>query len=392
MKITRLEVITYQRPNHHIPWNLLKVHTDEGITGYGEPVLEGRARTVLTAVDELGDYIIGKDPLEINRLWQDMYHGSFYRGGPIMTSALSGVEQALWDISGKWYKVPAYDLMGGKVRDRIRMYAHARPLPENDTPQGWADAALKRKEEGFNAVKVMVVGYDKTTGERTPVRRFENPARVTAMADRIGAIRQAVGNDFDIAVELHGMYSPMLAKEFIKEIEQYRPMWIEEPVLPDNDDLMAEIAQMTHIPIAAGERLYSRWDFRKLLELHGCEIIQPDVSHAGGIWELKMIAAMAEVNFCGIAPHCPLGAVALAACLQVDASTINFFIQEHNTLGSELLKEPFQLDKDGFIPVPAGPGLGIEIDDEKFKTIINKDARGHLPWFSDKLDGSFLSL
>jgi galactonate dehydratase len=215
MKITKLEVIAYQRENHNIPWNLLKVHTDEGVTGLGEPVLEGRARTVLTAVDELGDYIIGKDPLEVRRLWQDMFHGSFYRSGNILASAVSGVEQALWDVSGKWYGVPAYDLMGGKVRDRIRMYAHARPSPGNDTPEGWADAAMARKNEGFNAVKVMVVGYDRETKDRTPVRRFENPKRVSDMADRIGAVRGAAGNDFDIAVELHGMYSPSLAKEFI---------------------------------------------------------------------------------------------------------------------------------------------------------------------------------
>ena len=392
MKITQLEVITYQISDRHIPWNLLKVHTDEGVTGLGEPVLEGRARTVLTAVDELGDYVIGKDPLEVRRRWQDMFHGSFYRNGNIMASAVSGVEQALWDISGKWHNVPAYSLMGGKARDRIRMYAHAGPPPDRDTPEGWAEAVLKRKAEGFNAVKVMVVGYDKESKELNPVRRFENPKRVAEMADRIGAMRQAAGDDFDIAVELHGMFSPSLAKVFIKEIEQYHPFWVEEPMLPDNDDMMADIVRSTHIPIATGERLFTRWGIRKLIEQHGCEVLQPDVCHAGGIWELKMMAAMAEVNFCGVAPHCPMGAVALAASFQVDASTINFIIQEHNTLGGELLKEPFRLDGDGYIPVPDKPGLGVEIDEEKFQTLIRKDARGHLPWYEDKIDGSFLSL
>ena len=398
MKITKLEVVTYLRDNalgnppRAIPWNLLKVHTDEGVIGLGEPTLEGRARTAAMAVDELGDYIIGKDPLEVRRRWQDMFHGSFYRSGNIMASAVSGVEQALWDISGKWYGVPAYELMGGKVRDRIRMYAHARPSADNDTPEGWANAVLARKAEGFNAVKVMVVGYDKQTGDRTPVRRSEPPARVYAMADKIGAIRKAVGNDFDIAIELHGMFSPMLAKEFIKEVEQYRPMWIEEPMLPDNDDLMADIAGSTHLPIATGERLFTRWGFRKLMELHGCEVIQPDVCHAGGIWELKMIAAMAEVNFCGIAPHNPMGPVALAASFQVDAMAPNFLIQEHISLGENIITEPFKLDKDGFVPVPTKPGLGVEIDEENFKTLIQKEARGHLNWFADKDDGSFLSL
>ena len=381
MKITGLELIPYRLDTARIPWNLLKVHTDEGIVGYGEPVLEGRARTVATAVKELGDYIIGKDPRDIERLWQDMYKGSFYRGGCILGSAVSGVEHALWDIAGKWYNVPAYKLMGGAVRDKIRMYAwaHGSSIEES------VAAVRARKEQGFNAIK--------TQGSNDPLRIVESPKEIAKMADRIGAMREAAGDEMDIGVDFHGRFSPAMAKLFIKEIEQYHPMFIEEPVLPDNDDVMADIARSTHIPIATGERLYTRWGFRGIVEKRAAAIIQPDVCHCGGILELKKIAAMAEVNYCGVAPHNPMGAIALSASFQADASTINFFIQEHTTLGEGVLKTPFKLDDKGFIAIPEGPGLGIEVDEEALERVRIPDEHegmsSHLGLWRNPEDGSF---
>ena len=380
MKITKLEIITYKlNPDRGIPWNLLKVHTDEGIVGYGEPVLEGRAATVKAAVNELGDYIIGKNPLDIERLWQDMYHGSFYRGGPILTSAVSGVEQALWDITGKWRGLPANKLMGGRVRNRIRMYAwvHAQGA---DT-KNYVDGILERKKQGFTAVKV--------GGTDVPLRIIDTPEMLLTLADRIGAMREAVGPEFDIAIDLHGRFSPAMAKLYIKEVEQYRPMFIEEPIMPGNDDIMADIAKRTFIPIATGERLFTRWGFKGVVEKRAAAILQPDVCHCGGIMEMRKIAAYGEVNHCGLAPHNPMGAVALAASFTVDATAQNFVIQEHTTFGEGILKEPFKLDKDGYVPVSDKPGLGIEVDEEAVAQLAKNTDGPHLPTFIDRDDGSF---
>jgi len=377
MKITKLEVTTYLVKGERamIPWNLLKVYTDEGIVGYGEPVLEGRAKTVKTAVYELGDYIIGKDPRNVERLWQEMYKGSFYRGGPILASAVSGVEQALWDISGKYYGVPAYKLMGGAVRDKIRIYSWVF----DETAEDAAKQACAKKEMGYNAIK--------TLGSPEPLRIIDSPKVLLKLADRIGQIRQAIGNEMDIGVDFHGRFTPAMAKLMIKEIEQYHPMFIEEPILPGNDDLMADIARSTHIPIATGERLYTRWGFKNIIEKRAAAIIQPDVCHCGGILELKKIAAMAEVNFCGVAPHNPMGPIALAASFQADASTINFFIQEQTNMGEGILKEPFKLEN-GFVNVPTKPGLGVEIDENAI-SLMKDEGNDHLGVFYDRDDSSF---
>ena len=380
MKITKLEVLHYVAPNMKIAykplsWNLLKVSTDEGIVGYGEPILEGRARTVATAVHELGDYIIGKDPRDIERLWQDMYKGSFYRGGPILASAVSGVEQALWDITGKWYGVPVYKLLGGAVRDKIRVYSWVFGEKDEDYVEG----ALDRQRKGFNAMKMLAC--------HEPLRYIETPAKVGELADRVGKVRQAVGKDFDIAIDLHGRFSPAMAKLYIKEVEQYSPMFIEEAILPGNHDVMADIARSTHIPLATGERLFGRWGYRDVIEKRAATILQPDVCHCGGILELKKIAAMGEVNYCAVAPHNPMGPVAFAASLQCDAGTINFLIQEQSHMGEGVLKEPF-VQKDGFVDVPTKPGLGIEIDEEKFSQLLD-DGSGHLDHWYDPDDGSF---
>ena len=384
MKITKLEIITAQPF-----WNLLKVSTDESarirgggdgggelLYGVGEPLVEGRARTVAAAVDELGDMIIGKDPLDVARLWEIMYKGSFYRGGPVLSSAVSGVEQALWDIAGKYNGVPAYKLLGGRVRDRIRMYAwiHGDGIEET------VRAAKQRVAQGFNAIKM--------TAANGPLKIVASPEELSQMADRIGAVREAVGNSVDVGVDFHGRFSPSNAALLIKEIEQYRPMFVEEPVLPDNVDVMADIARSTHIPIAAGERRFTRWGFKEILEKRAAQILQPDVCHAGGIHELLKIAYMGEVNYCGLAPHNPMGPVALAASFQVDACAPNFFIQEHSTLGGDrgiFLKEPFT-QEGGYYTISDKPGLGIEVDWERTET---SDGHGHLQYWFNKDDGSF---
>ena len=377
MKITKLEIIT-AKPF----WNLLKVSTDEtgrdgkALYGVGEPLVEGRARTVAAAVGELGDMIIGKDPLEIARLWEIMYKGTFYRGGPVLSSAVSGVEQALWDIAGKYNDMPVYKLLGGKVRDKIRLYAWIHGETIEDT----VEAAKTRMAQGFTAIKM--------TAANGPLHVVEGPDSIGWMADRIGAVRETVGKSIDVGVDFHGRFSPANANLLIKEIEQYNPMFVEEPVLPDNVDVMADIAHSTHIPIATGERRFTRWGFKDILEKRAAQILQPDVCHAGGIHELLKIAYMGEVNYCGLAPHNPMGPVALAASFQVDACAPNFFIQEHTTLGGTggiILKEPF-VQEGGYYTVSDKPGLGVEIDWDK---IDESDGHGHLSYWFNKDDASF---
>ena len=260
--------------------------------------------------------------------------------------------------------------MGGAVRDRIRVYSHAFSV----------EHAKERVAQGFNAIK--------TVGTPYPIRIVDTPEVVLDLADRIGELREAVGPTVDIAIDLHGRFSPAMAKKFIHETEQYNPMFYEEPVLPGNDDVMADIAHRTHIPIATGERLYTRWDFRNIIEKRAADILQPDVCHAGGILELRKIAAMGEVNFCGLAPHNPMGAVALASSIQVDSATINFLIQEHTNLGQGILKKPFEIDQDGFVAVPQGPGLGVEADEESLAQ-YECDGSGHLGQFIDRDDNSY---
>ena len=369
LKITKLE---YQTVRPH--WTFVKIHTDEGLVGYGEPVVEGRARTVLAAVRELEDWLIGRDPRHIEDLWQRMYRGSFYRGGPILVSAISGVEQALWDIFGKSVGLPVYQLLGGPTRTRIRMYAHCFGETQEQT-------VAKAKElvgRGFTAMK--------TGFFWKAVRIVDTPAFVDRAVAQIAAMREAVGNEIDIAVELHGRFSPAMAIRLCKELEPLRPLWVEEPCLPENVDTMVTIARSTTIPIATGERLYTKWGFRDAIEKQVAQIYQPDLSHAGGLSEVKKIAAMAECYYAGIAPHCPIGPVALAACLHLDASIPNFVIQEHVTLGEGVLKQPFVI-KDGYIDLPTGPGLGVELDEEGLKEQeIEPD--WHLPIFRHDDDGS----
>ena len=364
-------------------WLFLAVRTDEGITGWGEPIVEGRAQTVRTAVEELGDQLIGADPLRIEDHWQTLTKGGFYRGGPILASAVAGIDQALWDIKGKALGVPIWQLLGGAVRDRMRTYAWIG----GDDPTEVADAALARKAQGLDAIKMNGSGAQ---------RALESKAELDRMVARVAAIREACGDDFDIAVDFHGRVSPAVAREACRLLEPLHPFFVEEPVVPELSGDLARICASTTVPIATGERLYSRWDFREVLG-SGIAVAQPDVSHAGGISETRRIAAAAETHGVALAPHCPLGPIAFAACLQVDFATPNALIQEtslgiHYNAGADLLDylvDAAPLVADGTsVPLLTGPGLGIEIDEAAVRTAAEHAPAWRNPvWRHD--DGSF---
>ena len=365
MKITKLT--TFIVPPR---WCFLKVETDEGVVGWGEPVVEGRAHSVAAAVDELADYLIGKDPRNIEDHWTVLYRGGFYRGGAIHMSAIAGIDQALWDIKGKALGVPVYDLLGGKVRDKIRVYSWIG----GDRPGETATQAKERAARGFTAIKM------NASEELQYVDSFEKVDRVLA---NVAAIREAVGPHFGIGVDFHGRVHKPMAKVLFKELEPYRLMFIEEPVLSEHADSLKEFAGLANIPIALGERLYSRWDFKQILQDGYVDILQPDPSHAGGITETKKIATMAEAYDVAIALHCPLGPIALAVNLQLDANCYNAFIQEqslgiHYNQGNDLLdyvKNPEVFDyADGYVKIPSGPGLGIEVNEDYVK---ERAAVGH---------------
>ena len=344
-------------------WLFLKVSTDEVISGWGEPIVEGRAETVRAAVEEMSEYLIGNDPFRIEDHFQVLYRGGFYRGGPILTSALSGIEQALWDIKGKALNVPVYELLGGTAREKMRVYNWIG----GDRPMDVAKAARAQTEAGFTAVKM------NATEE---LHYIDSHAKLDAAVERLAAVREAGGPDLDIGIDFHGRVHKGTAKALARELDTYNPMFIEEPVLPENTEALREVARHTTTPIALGERLYTRWGFKGVLADGYVDIVQPDLSHAGGILETRKISAMAEAFDVAVAPHCPLGPIALAASLQLDACTPNAIIQEqslgiHYNEGSDLLdylKDPavFAYER-GYVAVPVGPGLGIEIDEEKVR-------------------------
>jgi galactonate dehydratase len=363
IRITRLETMLV-KPR----WLFLKVHTDAGLMGLGEPIVEGRAETCAAAVKELEPYLIGKDPRAVTHHWQAMYRHAFYRGGPVLTSALSGVDMALWDIKGKALGVPVYELLGGPTRHRVRVYSHAKS-PE---------VLRERRAEGFTAFKTGVF-------KRRPARIVESPAFVQQAADDFAALREAAGNDVDIGIDFHGAISPQTAKLLIKALEPHQPMFIEEPVQCQNVDVLAEIARGTHLPIATGERIFTKWGFREILEKHAASILQPDLCHAGGITEVRLIAGMAEAYYAAIAPHNPLGPISLAAGIQLAAAIPNFLCQEQISLGEGYLKQPFGV-REGYVDLPTGPGLGIELDDAAVAEKLGHDWEN--PQTYDADDGS----
>lgn len=353
LRITRLETMLV-KPR----WLFLKIHTDEGVTGLGEPILEGRAKTCAAAVAEVEPYLAGKDPRHVVHHWQAIYRHAFYRGGPILTSVLSGIEQALWDIKGKLLGVPVYELLGGPTRDRVRVYAHVGQDP----------ARLKqRKAEGFTAFKT-------TPKNMVQSGLVASQQYVEEAAASFAALREAGGKDADIGIDFHGAISPATAKLLVKALEPYQPFFIEEPVQCQNVEAMAEIARGTHLPIATGERVFTKWGFREILEKGAATILQPDLCHAGGILEARLIAGMAEAYYASIAPHNPLGPISLASGLQLAAAIPNFLCQEQVSLGEGYLKEPFKVEN-GHVRVPTKPGLGIELDDAKVAEKIGHDWR-----------------
>ncbi|AVR67659.1 MULTISPECIES: galactonate dehydratase [Pseudomonas aeruginosa group] len=354
MKITRLT--TFLVPPR---WCFLRIDTDAGLCGWGEPVVEGRAHTVAAAVEELSDYLVGKDPRHIEDLWNVMYRGGFYRGGPILMSAIAGIDQALWDIKGKHLGVPVHELLGGPVRQRIRVYSWIG----GDRPADTARAARAAVERGFTAVKM---------NGTEELHYIDNHAKVDKVLENVQAVRDAVGPHIGLGVDFHGRVHKPMAKVLMRELAPYRLMFIEEPVLSEHLEAIPELAAISPAPIALGERLYSRHDFKQVLGRGGVDIIQPDPSHSGGITETRKIAAMAEAYDVAVALHCPLGPIALAANLQLDAVCHNAFIQEqslgiHYNTANDLLD--YLLDRsafayrEGYLSIPGGPGLGIEIDE-----------------------------
>jgi galactonate dehydratase len=316
------------------------------------------------------EYLTGKDPMNIEDHWNVMYRGGFYRGGPILMSAIAGIDQALWDIKGKFFNAPVHQLIGGKCRDSIKVYSWIG----GDRPSDVVLAAKTMVQKGFAAVKM------NATEELQYVDSFE---KIDQAVQRIAAVREAVGNSIGIGIDFHGRVHKPMAKILAKELESFHPMFIEEPALPENNEVLREIANHVSIAIATGERMYSRWQFKNILKDGYVDIIQPDLSHAGGITECKKIFSMAEAFDVAVAPHCPLGPIALAACLQVDATCHNAFIQEqslgiHYNQGTDLLdyikNKNVLTYKNGLVKIPEGPGLGIEIDEEH---VMKMKVEGH---------------
>jgi galactonate dehydratase len=363
LRVTRLETLMV-KPR----WLFLKIHTDAGIVGLGEPIVEGRAETVATAVKEIEPYLKGKDPRRVAHHWQAIYRHAFYRGGPVLTSALSGIDMALWDIKGKALGVPVHELLGGPTRDKVRVYAHA----------GTPDQIKRARARGFTAFKT-------NPAKRRPSRYVETPAEVHYAAERFAELRRAGGDDVDIAIDFHGAISPALAKLLIKALEPYQPMFVEEPCQAQNHDVMAEIARGTHLPIATGERVFTKWGFREVLEKRAATILQPDLCHAGGITEVRLIAGMAEAYYAAIAPHNPLGPISLAAGVQIAASIPNFLCQEQVSLGEGYIKKPFVV-RDGYLDLPDGPGLGVELDEDALAGKLGHGWRNRESYDAD--DGS----
>lgn len=349
-------------------WLFLRIDTDKGVSGWGEPIIEGRARTVRAAVDELMTYLLGADPRPVEAHWQTLAKSGFYRGGPILSSALAGIDQALWDIKGKALGVPVYELLGGPVRDRARIYTWIG----GDSPAELAEDGRAKVAAGFDAMKVNASGM---------LHHLDTAAATRDTVSRMERLREAVGDEVDIAIDFHGRMSLPMSRRILPLLEPMLPFFVEEPTTPEYSRDLAVVTASTSIPIATGERLYSRWDFRDVLAT-GIAVAQPDLSHAGGISEVRRIAAMAETHDVSLAPHCPLGPIALAASLQVDFAVPNFLIQEqslgiHYDQGNNLLDylvdaSVFRL-VGGHIERPTGPGLGIEVDEKAVRRAAERE-------------------
>jgi galactonate dehydratase len=342
-------------------WVFLRLTTRSGITGWGEPAVEGKSDSVIAAVKDFAHLLIGKDARQIEDLLQVMSKGGFYRGGVIMMSAISGIEQALWDIKGKSLGVPVYQLLGGPVRDKMRIYSWIG----GDNSEELAFGARQRIDNGFTAVKMNVSGQ---------LDSHVSLKKLKEIKKNIQKVRETIGEENDFAIDFHGRVPKSMAKRLMQELEEFSPMFYEEPVLPEFSFYFDRLSSATSIPLAGGERLVGRSQFRDIIYHSSLDVLQPDLSHAGGIWEVKKIAASAEMSGILMAPHCPLGPVSFAAALQFDFCTHNVLIQEtslgihYNTGEIDLLsylsnKEDFKIES-GFIHRTDKPGLGIEMDED----------------------------
>lgn len=359
MKISNVEVYEV-KPR----WIFVRITTDDGLVGWGEMVSGTKTATVVAGAHEMAKRIIGRNPFEIEKIWQELYR-VFFRGGPINMTIISGLEMALWDIKGKYYQAPIYELLGGSARERIKVYSWIG----GDRPDEVVKDAQDRVDRGFDSIKM------NATEELHYIDSFK---KIDEVVERVASLRDAFGNDLNIGVDFHGRVHKAMAKVLAKELEPYRPMFLEEVVLPEHEEGFAEVAKHVSTPLATGERLYTRWEFKNILNSGVIDIIQPDVALAGGILETRKIIAMAEAYDIAAAPHAPYGPIALAATLQIDVCSPNVFIQEqslgiHYNKGFDLLdfvqnKEVFQY-KDGFVDIPTKPGLGLEIDEDKVKEV-----------------------
>lgn len=364
MKITAIKTVVVNAQMRN--WVFVKVETNEpGLYGWGEASLEWKTRAVCGAVEDFAPMLIGEDPTRIEFLYQKMYRQSFWRMGVIGMSAISGIEQALWDIRGKVLGQPVYNLLGGQVRDRVRMYTHLgggdmKAVYETqwgDDFSRFAELAQQVVEKGYTAVKVLIT---------PPTEALNSIAGYRYTDGAMRAIREAVGETVDIMIDCHGRHALANAIEFCRVLAPYRPYFLEEPVPPENVDVLAEVRKASPIPIATGERLITRYQFRELFEKQACNIIQPDLCHCGGLWEAKKIAAMAETYYMGVAPHNPLGPVANAAALHFALSTPNFLIQEDMLTDVpwrwEVVQHSLKTEQGYWLPTDA-PGLGIEVNE-----------------------------
>jgi galactonate dehydratase len=358
VKVTRIDTFILKNA-----WVFVKVSTNAGISGWGE-MLKADPQACAAGAMEVGHYLIGQDPSRVAHHWQAIHRGAFYRGGPIKTAILSGIDQALWDITGKMFGVPVYRMLGGPTRDRVRVYGQVNPA------------------NGVNAMKVQL-----SNGKRRPYKYVEGQKFVEEVAERFGALKKKYGPGVDIGVEFHGAIQPPTALLLMKALEPHSPWFYEEIVQPLNVDIMAELARKTHIPIATGERIFTKWGFKEILEKRAATILQPDVCYAGGITELRVIAGMAEAYYTPLAPHNPQGPCSLAASLQIAASIPNFLIQERgDNEHADLLAKPLPPIQNGHRPILTDPGLGITIDEDKLRAQVGDPVRRETQYDED--DGS----
>jgi len=353
VKITSVEPLVVDIGSRN--WLFVVVETDEGLSGVGEGSLPGHPRAVAAAIEEYREYVVGEDPARIQHLWQVMYRQPFFRSGAVTLSAMSAIEQALWDIKGKVAGLPVYELLGGRCHDRIKLYVNG---PSGATLEELAQSARSLVEGGFTAMK---------TGVDVPVLPVQGDGIFRRAAERVAALRDAVGEDVEIAWDAHGRLAPAMSIKLARAIEPYNIWFLEEPALPENTKVLAQVARATTIPVATGERLFTKWAFREVLELGGAALVQPDLSHCGGVLEARAIASMAEVYYCGFAPHNPLGPVNTIVSAHVAMASPNFVALEHclypPAWTRELLTEPLEV-RDGFLRLSDKPGWGVELDVE----------------------------